>query len=180
MKFKQQTIIVLAGVLLFLNQTTLATASTGSSATSNTAVAIKARSATGLDTAAFSAALQAKLTAKLAAATDQVAVNFVARTAASATALADTDTATARPLYQQACLLPLSSSKLTTKNADKLAKQIYKQLKATDQLSLIDQATSLELTVTTSGTKFAFNGIMVDSATLDFDPSTYQDNTNLE
>ncbi|ATO42455.1 hypothetical protein [Loigolactobacillus coryniformis] len=171
MKFKQQTIIVLAGVLLFLNQTTLASASTGSSATSNTAVAIKAQSATGLDTAAFSAALQAKLTAKLAAATDQVAVNFVARTAASATA---------RPLYQQARLLPLSSSKLTTKNADKLAKQIYKQLKATDQLSLIDQATSLELTVTTSGTKFAFNGIMVDSATLDFDPSTYQDNTNLE
>lgn len=101
MKFKQQTIIVLAGVLLFLNQTTLATASTGSSATSNTAVAIKARSATGLDTAAFSAALQAKLTAKLAAATDQVAVNFVARTAASATTLADTDTATARPLYLQ-------------------------------------------------------------------------------
>lgn len=87
----------------------------------------------------------------------------------------DTDTDTedndTQTVYTEDQTITTNSTTLTTKNANKVAKKIYKQLKADDKLSDLDAADEIEVTVTATADGFDFNVTLTTEAAADNDSS---------
>lgn len=134
------------------------------------------KSANTLDDDEFDDAVSAKLADKLGLAdddSDKLSVDFTdpesdedsdSTTDTDSDADTDSDTQT---VYDEDQTVSTGSVKLTEKNANKLAKKIYKQLKADDKLSDLTDADEIEVTVTTDGDDFSYNVTLTSESTDD-------------